>query len=148
MSKISITAKQAAQVQQSCICLHLQKAARAAARQFDEAFRPLGITSGQYSLLVSLVRSKPPSIGQLALQMAMDRTTITANIKPLKKQGLLKAVPDPEDARSRLLTLTPAGKAVLGKALPLWKAAQNNTLEFLSSEEAKQLRINLRELAN
>lgn len=148
MSKTSITTKQAAQVQQSCICLHLQKAARAAARQFDEAFRPLGITSGQYSLLVSLVRSKPPSIGQLALQMAMDRTTITANIKPLKKQGLLEAVPDPEDARSRLLTLTPAGKAVLGKALPLWKAAQNNTLEFLSSAEAKQLRINLRELAN
>lgn len=148
MSKPSITAKQAAQVQQSCICLHLQKAARATARQFDEAFRPLGITSGQYSLLISLVRSKPPSIGQLALQMAMDRTTITANIKPLKKKGLLEAVPDPEDARSRLLTLTPAGKAVLGKALPLWKAAQNNTLEFLSSEEAKRLRINLRELAN
>ena len=142
-----MTANQATQVQQSCMCLYLQKAARVAARRFDEAFRPLELTSGQYSLLVSLIRSEPPSIGQLASDLAMDRTTITANIKPLKKRGLLEAVLDPEDARSRLLRLTPAGRVILGKAMPLWKAAQAETLEHLSSEEAQQLCVNLRSLA-
>lgn len=141
-----MTVDQATQVQKSCICLFLQRAARTAARRFDEAFRPLELTSGQYSLLVSLVRSDPPSIGQLASELAMDRTTITANIKPLNKRGLLEAVPDPKDARSRLLKLTPEGRAVLGKAVPLWEAVQAETLEHLSSEEVQQLCVSLRRL--
>lgn len=148
MKTTFLSEKQANDVHKSCMCLHLQRAARSVARQFDEVFRPLGITSGQYSLLVSLVRRKPPSIGQLAEDMAMDRTTITANIKPLKRQGLLEAVADPADARSRLLVLTPQGKKLLGEALPLWEAAQSKTLTSLSLDDKEQFLNVLREVAD
>ena len=94
------------------------------ARRFDEAFRGVGITSGQFSLLMSLNRPKPPTLGSVAELLAMDRTTLTANIKPLEKRGLLTATPDPADRRARLLSLTPEGRAVLAEAVPLWHATQ------------------------
>jgi hypothetical protein len=71
----------------SCLCLHLQRAARALARRFDEALRPVGLTSGQFSLLMSLNRAEPPTIGQVSALLAMDRTTLTANLKPTAGTG-------------------------------------------------------------
>lgn len=94
------------------------------ARRFDEAFRSIGITSGQFSLLISLNRPKPPTLGSVAELLAMDRTTLTANIKPLEKRGLLTVTPDPADRRARLLSLTQEGRAVLAEAVPLWHATQ------------------------
>ena len=76
-------------VRDACLCLHLQRASRAVGRQFDEAFRPLGLTSGQFSLLMSLNRPEPPTIGNVAALLAMDRTTLTANLKPLERRGLV-----------------------------------------------------------
>lgn len=110
-------------VRDNCLCLHVQRAARALARHFDEILRPIDLTSGQFSLLMSLNRPEPPSIGSVASLLAMDRTTLTANLKPLERRGWLKISVDKEDRRSRLLTLTPAGRAVLAKAFPLWKEA-------------------------
>ena len=74
-------------VRDTCLCLHLQRAARAVARQFDEALRPLGLTNGQFSLLMSLNRPEPPTLGAVAALLAMDRTTLTANLKPLDGAG-------------------------------------------------------------
>ena len=111
-------------VRDHCLCLRAQRAARAMARRFDEAFRSIGITSGQFSLLMSLNRPKPPTLGSVAELLAMDRTTLTANIKPLEKRGLLTVTPDPADRRARLLSLTPEGRAVLAEAVPLWHATQ------------------------
>jgi len=74
-------------VRDTCLCLHLQRAARAVARRFDEALRPLGLTSGQFSLLMSLNRPQPPTIGHVAGVLAMDRTTLTANLKPLVRRS-------------------------------------------------------------
>src|SRR5690242_684830 len=93
----------------TCICLHLQQAARAVARRFDAALRPLGLTSGQFSLLMSLNRPKAASIGDISALLAMDRTTLTANLKPLARRGLVTVSVDEADKRSRRLTLTPAG---------------------------------------
>jgi hypothetical protein len=69
------------EVRDACLCLHVQRAARALARRFDEAFRPLNLTNGQFSLLMSLNRPQPPSIGSAASPLAMDRTTLTAALK-------------------------------------------------------------------
>ena len=66
-------------VRDTCLCLHLQRAARAVARRFDELLRPVGLTSGQFSLLMSLNRAEPPTIRSVAELLAMDRTTLTAN---------------------------------------------------------------------
>jgi DNA-binding MarR family transcriptional regulator len=108
-------------VRDNCLCLHVQRAARALARRFDEAFRPLGITHGQYSLLNSLNRPQPASMTSVSTLLAMDRTTLTANLKVLERKGLVKIAVSKEDKRSRLLSLTAAGKALLAQAAPIWK---------------------------
>ena len=89
------------QVRDCCLCLHAQRAARALARRFDEALRPLELTNGQFSLLMSLNRPEPPTLGSVATLLAMDRTTLTAALKPLERRGLLKVKVDKEDRRSR-----------------------------------------------
>ncbi len=69
-------------VRDHCLCLHTQRAARALARRFDRAFRHLGINNGQFSLLMSLNRPEPPAMSPVADLLAMDRTTLTAVLKP------------------------------------------------------------------
>src|SRR5437763_11975183 len=100
-------------VRDHCLCLHAQRAARALARRFDEAMRPAGLTSGQFSLLMSLNRPAPPALGAVATLLGMDRTTLTANLKPLARRGAVKIAVDPADRRGRLLSLTPAGRKLL-----------------------------------
>ena len=92
-------------VRDTCLCLHVQRAARALARRFDEALRPVDLTNGQYSLLMSLNRPEPPSIGEVAALLAMDRTTLTAALKPIERRGLVKVSVDDADRRSRRLGL-------------------------------------------
>lgn len=79
------------EVRDRCLCLHAQRAARALARRFDAALRPVGLTNGQFSLLMSLNRPAPPTIAEIAEVLAMDRTTITAALKPLERDGLVTA---------------------------------------------------------
>ena len=109
-------------VRDHCLCLAAQRAARALARRFDEALRPLDLTSGQYSLLMSLNRPQPATLGAVAELLAMDRTTVTANLKPLERRGLVASAVDPTDRRSRRLSLTDDGRDLLAHALPIWTA--------------------------
>ena len=111
-------------VRDSCLCLHVQRAARALARRFDQALRPLGLTHGQFSLMMSLNRPSPPSLGAVAALLALDRTTLTAALKPLERRGLVASATDPDDRRSRRLSLTPAGAALLAQATPVWSRTQ------------------------
>ncbi len=134
-------------VRDHCLCLHTQRAARAMARHFDEAMRPVGITSGQFSLLMSLNRPKPPTLGSVAHLLAMDRTTLTANLKPLEKRGLLTVAPDHEDRRAKLLSLTEAGRAVLAAAVPIWHATHDAIEAALVNPDADALRAGLNALA-
>lgn len=134
-------------VRDSCLCLHAQRAARALARRFDEAFRPLGITSGQFSLLMSLNRPEPPSIGSVASLLAMDRTTLTAALKPLQRQGLVEVTVSPTDRRSRLMALTPAGQALLSRAVPVWEREHAAVERELAAGDAERLRGDLRALS-
>lgn len=106
----------------TCLCLHAQRAARALARRFDAAFRPFGLTNGQFSLLMALNRPQPPSMGQLAPFLAMDRTTLTAALKPLERKGYVQTRSDPRDARSRRAAITEQGVGLLNRALPVWQA--------------------------
>ncbi len=110
-------------VRDNCLCLHAQRAARALARHFDDVLRPVDLTNGQFSLLMSLNRPEPPTIGSVASLLAMDRTTLTANLKPLERRGLLKITVDKEDRRGRRLALTKAGGKLLAEAFPLWQDA-------------------------
>ncbi len=109
-------------VRDSCLCLHAQRAARALARHFDAVLRPFGLTNGQFSLLMALNRPVPATMAPLAELLAMDRTTLTAALKPLQRRGLLEVHPDPADRRSRQIVLTPAGRSLMADALPVWTA--------------------------
>jgi DNA-binding MarR family transcriptional regulator len=134
-------------VRDTCLCLHVQRAARAVARRFDIALRPLGLTNGQFSLLMSLNRPKPPSIGSVAALLAMDRTTLTANLKPLERRGLVTVSVDEKDRRNRLMTLTPAGRALLALAVPVWERTHEDTDRLIINSDPDTLRADLRALS-
>src|SRR4051812_38254108 len=119
----------------TCLCLHVQRAARAVARRFDDALRPLGLTNGQFSLLMSLNRPKPPGMGPVADLLAMDRTTLTAALKPLERRGLVLVKVDPDDRRSRLLCLTVRGRRLLAEAVPIWKHHHHAIEKMVSSPD-------------
>ena len=109
------------EVRDTCLCLHLQRAARTVARRFDEALRPFGLTSGQFSLLMSLNRPEVPRVGDVAPLLGMDRTTLTANLKPLSRRGLVEVCIDTDDKRGRRVMLTDAGRSLLVGAVPVWR---------------------------
>jgi len=134
-------------VRDSCLCLHVQRAARALARRFDEALRPLGLTNGQFSLMMSLNRPEAPAMGAVATLLAMDRTTLTAALKPLKRRGLLRITTDPEDRRARRIELTPKGRKLLGRAVPVWTNTHAAVEAFLGPGEPDRLRKSLRALS-
>ena len=133
-------------VRDACLCLHVQRAARALARRFDDALRPVGLTHGQFSLLISLNRPKPPGMAAVASLLAMDRTTLTAALKPLRRRGLVKVDADPSDRRGRLMTLTAKGRKLLIRAVPIWKKAHADVEALLRDGESDRLRKNLRVL--
>jgi DNA-binding MarR family transcriptional regulator len=133
-------------VRDACLCLHVQRAARALARHFDDVFRPLELTNGQFSLLMSLNRPEPPSISDVAPLLAMDRTTLTAALKPLQRRGLVKVGVDRQDKRSRRISLTAAGRALLGKAVPLWTKAHAEIERQITATTPDALRGALRTL--
>jgi len=135
-------------VRDACLCLHLQQAARALARRFDEALRPLGLTSGQYSLLMSLHRKVPPGMAEVAHVLAMDRTTLTAALKPLQRRGLVDIRVDPKDRRSRRLILTPEGLDVLSRAFPVWRRTNDALETLLPADSSADIRAGLRALAH
>ena len=134
-------------VRDCCLCLHVQRAARALARRFDDALRPFGLTNGQFSLLMSLNRPEPPAMGPVAGLLAMDRTTLTAALKPLERCGLVKIVPDPSDGRSRILKLTVKGRNLLARALPVWRSTHEEVERMMAGEAPEVLRRGLRALA-
>ena len=120
-------------VRDHCLCLHVQRAARALARRFDDALRPLNLTHGQFSMLMSLNRPEPPS-------------TLTAALKPLERRGLVRVAPDPADRRARRLTLTAQGRDLLAQAVPIWQTTHGELERNLPSGNANELRKSLQAL--
>lgn len=133
-------------VRDACLCLHVQRAARGLARRFDEAFRPFGLTHGQFSLLMSLNRPAPARMADVAAVLAMDRTTLTAALKPLRRRRLASVAIDPEDRRSRRLALTGRGRALLAAALPIWEREHASLDTLLAPNSPDRLRADLRAL--
>jgi DNA-binding MarR family transcriptional regulator len=134
-------------VRDTCLCLHAQRAARALARLFDEALRPVGLTNGQFSLMMSLNRPEPPPMGPVAKLLAMDQTTLTAALKPLQRKGWVDITTNPRDRRGRLLSLTAEGKAVLAAAVPIWESTHKALEDALPDGNGHRLRRDLLALA-
>src|SRR5215217_8954085 len=121
------------EVARACACANLRKAARALTQLFDEALAPSGLRATQFTLLVTSRLMGESTINELAERMAMDRTTLSRNLKPLMRSGLLE-VRAGEDGRTRLVRVTPAGERALEESYPLWQQAQQQTVSVLGEE--------------
>ena len=146
-SALSVPFETTLRVRDCCLCLHVQRAARALARRFDEALRPVGLTNGQFSLLMSLNRPAPAGMASVATLLAMDRTTLTAALKPLERRGLVTVAKDPADRRGRRLSLTMEGKTLLASAVPIWEQTHRDVEALLKDVDPDLLRSTLRALS-
>jgi DNA-binding MarR family transcriptional regulator len=135
------------EVRDACLCLHVQRAARALARRFDDALRPIALTNGQFSLMMSLNRPEPPDMAAVASLLGMDRTTLTAALKPLQRRRLLSITVNPADRRSRIMTLTAKGRRLLARAVPVWRRTHLAVESLLPDRDPSHFRKNLRALS-
>jgi len=126
------------EVARACACANLRRAARAVTQVFDEALAPSGLRATQFTLLVTNRLAGESTINELAERMTMDRTTLSRNLKPLVRSGLLEVRPG-EDGRTRLVRVTPAGELMLEEAYPLWQQAQRETVSVLAEEGLEPL---------
>jgi len=129
-----------------CFSFALRRAARTVSRQYDEALAPLALNNGQFSMLALLAELGPLRIHEVAETLAMDRTTVTAALKPLQRRKLVRVLVAGDDARAREAVLTPAGEALLNEAMPLWRAQQERLKKMLSAKDAEALRAQLARL--
>ena len=127
----------------ACACFNLRKAARAVTQLYDDALRPSGLRATQWSLLMVIRARGVVAVSELAEHAVMDRTTLTRNLKPLERDGLIRIRPG-EDRRVREVTLTRRGQAALGRAYPLWREAQAGLAKRLGSSRLAQTVANAR----
>jgi len=134
----NVDAARLREVARACACANLRKAARAVTQVFDDALAPSGLKVTQFTLLVTSRLVGESTINELAERMVMDRTTLSRNLKPLVRSGLLEMQPG-EDGRTRLVQLTPAGEQALKEAYPLWQQVQQETVSALGEERHEAL---------
>ncbi|MFQ5973910.1 MAG: MarR family winged helix-turn-helix transcriptional regulator [Alphaproteobacteria bacterium] len=128
-----------------CACFNLRSASRAISQVYDHALQPSGLRSTQFSLLAALAERGPMSLSRLAKRMAMDRTTLTRNVRPLERKRLIRVVPA-RDRRLRVVELTEEGRLALVDSVPLWKQAQARVLDRHGRERWDGLRDELQEV--
>jgi DNA-binding MarR family transcriptional regulator len=109
---------------------------------YDDALRPLGIQATQLTLLnaIALNGERGGTMGEVAEFLAMDATTLSRNVRPLEKVGLVRVGRRETDGRVRMAVVTPAGQRLIERALPLWKQAHQEILATLGPEAAAGLR--------
>ena len=130
-----------------CACNGLRRAGRAVSRAYDAALHPTGLGVNQFSLLVVVATLSPTTPGDVAEAMAMDRTTLSRNLRPLIAAGLIALKPDKDDRRRRIVSLTGKGRAALEQAMPLWREAQRRTVAILGGDATDRLRADLARVA-
>jgi DNA-binding MarR family transcriptional regulator len=109
-----------------CTCLRARRAARSLTKAYDELLRPLALEVAQLGVLAAVAHfgEGGAQIGSLADVLGLDRTTLTRNLVPLEKAGLVRVARSPTDARARIVLLTRAGERGIEEAFPLWQKAQ------------------------
>ena len=129
-----LNAAQLAEIEATCACSNVRKAARAVTQLFDEILQPTGLRSTQFNLLVAVALLGEAPVTQLAEVLVMDRTTLTRNLKPLESQGLL-TINAGTDRRKHLVRLTERGRQALATALPYWEQAQDRGVTRLGQPQ-------------
>jgi len=121
-----------------CLCLNLRRTTRAVTRFYDGVLAPSGLRVTQFSLLATIRARGPLTMSALAEALVMDRTTLTRNLRPLEKRGLIAVHPG-ADRRERRVAITPAGSAAAARARQLWRRAQTHMVTALGAPGARAL---------
>lgn len=125
-------------VDSPCNLFFLRRAARAVSRQYGAVMKSTGLQPTQFSVLFILNRSGSLSITELANKMGLDRSSMSRNLAPLQKEGLI-SLADEDLQRARAVNLTSRGRIVLDEALPLWRQAQATFIDHMGSEDTAVL---------
>ena len=143
--KEPIDSAKIARLGRSCPLGHLRRATRMMERIFDKVLRPSGLRGSQLPVLAVTALIGPATMSNLAERLVMDRTTLTRNLKPLEKRGLIKIAAG-EDRRTREVSLTPEGEQVMTQVMPLWESSQKLVIEELGNRWHRELMENLSEV--
>ena len=138
INEADVTDTDMTQAAQGCVCFTLRQSARTAAKLYDEALKPCGLRNTQFSLLAALDHLGEATLGRLAGEMTMDRTTLTRNLQVMVRDGFVENV-TADDARKRVIRLTDAGKEKFAEALPHWRGVQNQVLSRLGPARWQRL---------
>ena len=117
----------------ACTCANLRMAARVVTQAYDAALHAAGLKATQFTLLATLNQLGEAPLTQLADALVMDRTTLTRNLKPLVRRGLVR-IEQAEDQRIRNVSLTKTGRRVFEEARPHWAQAQSKIVKSLGQE--------------
>jgi len=130
-------------IERECFCLGLKRAARSVARRYDEAFSRLDLSNGQFSMLATIAGLQPVGMVALGERLGMDRTTVTAALKPLLRRGLVDVGVSKSDPRGRDASLTRSGSTLLEKAIPIWETLQGEIASAVELSDVDRLREDL-----
>jgi DNA-binding MarR family transcriptional regulator len=122
----------------TCTARNLRATTRAITGLFDDAMRPTGLRISQFGVLVALALAQEATVSRLAGLLHLDRTTMTRNLAPLERRGLVASAAG-DDARNRHLQLTEKGRATLARALPIWGRVQARVIAGLGDARWKGL---------
>ena len=123
-----------------CCCTSLRKASRRVSQLYDAILAPCGLRTTQRAILNHISRAGTPSVGELAVDLVMDRGALAHNLKPLERDGYVRQEVDPRDRRNRVVSLTAEGRAKLRESELLWARAQKKFDKAYGSAAAATLR--------
>ncbi|MEM9399255.1 MAG: MarR family winged helix-turn-helix transcriptional regulator [Verrucomicrobiota bacterium] len=129
----------------SCICFGIRKASRAITQICDDSLRSRGLRSTQFTILLTLAKQSPITIGRLADELWVDPTALSRNLKPLLRKELVKVQPG-SDQRTRLVSLTETGEQEVAECFKLWEKNQENIAKIIPTDDIKNLQHALENL--
>jgi DNA-binding MarR family transcriptional regulator len=132
-------ASELAEVEATCLCLNVRKMARVLTHSYEEFLQQSGLRITQFNLLVAIALAQSVPLTRLAEVLAMDRTTLARNLKPLESQKLLTIEASKEDRRIRVIALTEQGRQLLDATLPHWQQAQAHIAALLGLQQSQAL---------
>ncbi len=127
-----------------CTCFRVRKLARTVSRLYDQQLAATGLKTSQYSMLRQIAH-EARTIQHLAASLGMERTTLTRNLRPLSGAGWITVVPG-DDARQRIVSITPAGLTMIDHARDAWRAAQRQIEDTLGEATVMQLHAQVDEI--
>ena len=147
MTKKTLMRQLSSDVAGVCACRKMRQASRKITRMYDEVLRPAGIKATQFNVLAIVALGDEATLTELAETLGMDRTTLSRNLRPLERDGLVEVSAEGY-RRARSANITNKGVAVMEKALPLWRSAQKSLKRRLGDDIWNRIQIELAEVGH